>query len=268
MLPFPTRISCYVEKYAYIRQRSQFLFSRDVSSYWRLLAAEEGVFSYKLGDAQGTATFGDIVVCPPGLSFERKVIQPINFHYFVFRLKTFEDDPNSDHFVLALSSGKITIMDSQRLVSNFTYLRKVYSQKGGLSQAWMSYFLQDILLFRELEAQLDTYTALSKDVLMQQAKQMIEQDFATMFSMKELAKELGLSPVQFNRRFYRAFQTTPLHHLTGLRLQKARALLLETNLTLEAIAQHCGYQSGFYLSRVFSRQIGLSPSQFRLTHRV
>ncbi|WP_436244961.1 AraC family transcriptional regulator [Paenibacillus sp. LjRoot56] len=44
-------------------------------------------------------------------------------------------------------------------------------------------------------------------------------------------------------------------------------LLQETTLTLEKIAEACGYASGYYFSRVFSLHMSMSPSQYRKLHR-
>ncbi|MCZ8523462.1 helix-turn-helix domain-containing protein [Paenibacillus mucilaginosus] len=51
-------------------------------------------------------------------------------------------------------------------------------------------------------------------------------------------------------------------------MQRARTLLLETSLTLDEIADRCGYENGFYLSRIFSRKMRVPPSVYRKIHRV
>jgi transcriptional regulator GlxA family with amidase domain len=86
--------------------------------------------------------------------------------------------------------------------------------------------------------------------------------------MKQLSSGLGISPVQFTRRFQAAYGQTPIDFLTSLRLQKAQALLLETELTLEQVADQCGYENGFYLSRMFSKKLNISPSAYRKSHRI
>lgn len=86
--------------------------------------------------------------------------------------------------------------------------------------------------------------------------------------MKTLSAELGLSAVQFTRRFKSRFSKTPTEHLVTLRLDKVRHMLLETNYPLDAIAEQCGYENGFYLSRVFSKKFETSPSQYRKTHQL
>jgi transcriptional regulator GlxA family with amidase domain len=60
----------------------------------------------------------------------------------------------------------------------------------------------------------------------------------------------------------------PSDLVRSLRIRKAAGLLLDTELTLDQIAARCGYESGFYLSRVFSKSMNMSPSKYRELNRV
>ncbi|MGI6344578.1 MAG: helix-turn-helix domain-containing protein [Bacillota bacterium] len=48
-----------------------------------------------------------------------------------------------------------------------------------------------------------------------------------------------------------------------LRIQKAQRLLRETDLTISAISQECGFESPSYFSATFRRETGYSPSAYR-----
>jgi len=58
-----------------------------------------------------------------------------------------------------------------------------------------------------------------------------------------------------------------MDYLTSLRMRKARKYLLETDKTMEDIAESIGYQNGFYFSRIFKKKVGVTPSAFRKKHR-
>ncbi|MEO3779814.1 AraC family transcriptional regulator [Micromonospora sp. B11E3] len=120
------------------------------------------------------------------------------------------------------------------------------------------------------------------DELVRQATALILDHFTSPdLSLGELAAALGISPTQLSRwpsgrrrtcrprRRFRAVRgVTPVAYLRGVRLRKARELLTETDATLQAIAERCGYRSAFYFSRVFSNHTGQSPSQYRHDSRV
>jgi transcriptional regulator GlxA family with amidase domain len=107
------------------------------------------------------------------------------------------------------------------------------------------------------------------DELVLQATAYLHDHFAAPdLSLGDLADLLGISPAQLTRRFKAVHGVTPVHFLRRIRLRTARALLAETDYTLQTIAEECGYRSAFYLSRVFSNHTGQSPSQYRQVTRV
>jgi methylphosphotriester-DNA--protein-cysteine methyltransferase len=67
----------------------------------------------------------------------------------------------------------------------------------------------------------------------------------------------------FHEKFSRTFQMTPLAYMLQKRLNLAKQLLLSTDLTLEKIALRSGFQSPFYLSRMFKNRYNVRPSEFR-----
>ncbi|NQY32805.1 MAG: helix-turn-helix transcriptional regulator, partial [Coraliomargarita sp.] len=46
-------------------------------------------------------------------------------------------------------------------------------------------------------------------------------------------------------------------------IQRARQLLAETNLSMQEIAEACGYTSYTYLGNVFKKETGISPGRYR-----
>ena len=65
-----------------------------------------------------------------------------------------------------------------------------------------------------------------------------------------------------------ALGTTPISYRNGLRLAEARRLMQTTTLTIHDIAYHVGFQSVQEFNRLFRRETGCSPSQFRMQLRL
>jgi AraC family transcriptional regulator len=84
-------------------------------------------------------------------------------------------------------------------------------------------------------------------------------------SLEEIAHEVGYSPYHFTRIF-KAHMGIPLfYYVSSLRLQKAKDLLLHTDLTIRDIALEVGHQSlGTFTTR-FTQKVGVSPAAFRQT---
>lgn len=84
-------------------------------------------------------------------------------------------------------------------------------------------------------------------------------------SVEQLAELFQSSPVHFRRTFARLYHTSPLKFITGLRLSRAKELLQSTDLPVGEICRQCGYTSVYYFDRVFKKEFGLQPTQFRKT---
>lgn len=250
----------------YWKQKGHFALQSDLYDAWVAFAVEEGVFSYRIGEETGEASFGDIVLCPPGLSFQRETLTPLTFHYIQFTIGSREAEEIDFH----PRSVKIHINDTRRLSSTYAYLRQLNELDSPYARQWKSHLMQDIWQLHAMESHREALPErkFTEDALMSDAAGLLEECCGEAVSLREIAGSLGLSPVQFTRRFQEAFQETPSRYLKAIRLGKARTLLKESELNLTEIAERCGYENGFYLSRVFSNAMGMSPSEYRRRHRV
>jgi AraC-like DNA-binding protein len=81
--------------------------------------------------------------------------------------------------------------------------------------------------------------------------------------LSRLARYVAYSPYHFTRIFKERVGLPPLYYISSLRLQKAKDLLLRTNLTVRDIGLEIGQQSlGTFTTR-FTERVGVTPSQFR-----
>lgn len=235
---------------------------------WTLFAIEEGKFNYQIGEQAGEAGFADLVLCPPQTWFGRKVVEPLSFHFFHFDwsepLVPFgEQEP--------VSSSKHSLEDTQRVSSTLRLLSPLERTAEERTQAGKQHLLNDLLFQAHSEGQarnrIPTHKQKEDPVMRWAMNRIIEHAYESL-SMRGIANDLGITPVQLTRRFRSAYGQTPLEYLTDLRLRRASHLLEETSLSLERIAQQCGYENGFYLSRVFHKKKGVSPSLYRKMNQV
>ncbi|MGM8366366.1 helix-turn-helix domain-containing protein [Virgibacillus sp. W0181] len=249
--------------HTYWEKKEQFDLDIDTYQNWVMFAIEAGSFHYEVGHEKGIASSHDIIVCPPGQPFKRKVIDPLALHYIGHQIQPYSNKE------LHLPKVKVTPQDRKRLSSNFSYLCRLHLSLDKRSTSRKQWIINDIwqLICDELETntiQHDEIPSLdSQDLLMNKAADWILKHAYEPISLKELAENIGLSPVQLTRRFHKAFQMTPTNLIKKLRMHRAAKLLLDTNMTLEQISEKCGYDNGFYLSRVFSDFMKISPSEYR-----
>ena len=83
------------------------------------------------------------------------------------------------------------------------------------------------------------------------------------WTVDDVARVAGLSPVQFFRSFRKATGMTPMQYLRRQRMNHAQRGLVESGDSVKEIAEQAGYLDQFHFSRDFKRWTGLSPKFFR-----
>jgi AraC family transcriptional regulator len=86
--------------------------------------------------------------------------------------------------------------------------------------------------------------------------------------LEQLAELVGLSPFHFARGFKHSTGLPPHRYQLNLRIARAKALLKGTDAPVTEIALEVGYESSQALARLFRREVGLTPSDYRRHHRL
>ncbi len=246
----------------YWQNKQQFLLKTDSYSDWILFMVEKGRFYYNIDRESGIAERGDIVFCSPHTIFERSAIETLTFFAITFTMPIFYSGITTS--LASFKQGKRTLQDQQRFFSTLHQLKPIWQEREQPFLERKQYLIHDLLtIFIWEQEQQAVQKALPTDSLMKKAERYIQERALQKFKLKDLAYELGLSAVQFTRRFQSQYLATPGEYVTSIRMAKARNLLVQTDLTIEEIAQRCGYDNGFYFSRAFSSKTGVAPSIFR-----
>jgi transcriptional regulator GlxA family with amidase domain len=83
--------------------------------------------------------------------------------------------------------------------------------------------------------------------------------------LAELCQQVGVSRRQVERLFVKYLGTSPLKYYRGLRLDHARALLRETDMSITEVGLASGFASDSAFLKGFRARFGISPSKFRGT---
>ena len=95
--------------------------------------------------------------------------------------------------------------------------------------------------------------------------QMMEQNIEEPISPAILAKEVGMSTRQLERLFRRYLSRSPKRYYMELRLQKARNLLMQTDMTVINVALACGFASPSHFSKCYRSHYNTTPYRERGT---
>ena len=99
--------------------------------------------------------------------------------------------------------------------------------------------------------------------LVQAAIADIRANYAGLYGVEELSERLGVSKSHLVRTFTAAIGVPPGRYLTTVRIEAAQRLLLHREYTLDVVASLCGFSGANYLCRVFKKETGQSPAQWR-----
>jgi AraC-like DNA-binding protein len=98
------------------------------------------------------------------------------------------------------------------------------------------------------------------------AKDIVDARFREPLDVPALARAAYLSPAHFSRTFRRAFGETPHQYLLTRRLERAAALLRNTDRSVAEICFGVGLRSVGSFTTSFRRVYGMSPTAYRAAH--
>ena len=96
--------------------------------------------------------------------------------------------------------------------------------------------------------------------------QMMEQAIEDPISPAVLAKDVGMSTRQLERLFRRYLNRSPKRYYMELRLQKARNLLMQTDMSVINVALACGFASPSHFSKCYRAHYDTTPYRERGSH--
>jgi len=101
-------------------------------------------------------------------------------------------------------------------------------------------------------------------VFLEKAISVVESNFSNdQFKVNQFAGSLNMSPSQLNRKLQALVDQSAVQFIISVRLQYAAKLLRLKNKTIAEISYEVGYNDQAYFTRVFKKQFGVSPSEFR-----
>lgn len=106
-----------------------------------------------------------------------------------------------------------------------------------------------------------------KSMYIKQAKLYIRDNFSRQLGIEEVADYLYISSRHLSRLFQETQSGTFTNFLLQVRLENAVQLLTNTDLSIQSIAENCGFGSVHYFTRVFARELGKPPAKYRKQYR-
>lgn len=94
----------------------------------------------------------------------------------------------------------------------------------------------------------------------------IHHHYPEKLSLKDIASSANISEREASRCFKKHLKKSPCDYLTTYRLEEARKLLFQTELTVTEIGYRTGFSTSAHFGQVFRRAFGMSPLEYRASH--
>lgn len=95
----------------------------------------------------------------------------------------------------------------------------------------------------------------------------MRQEFAHLYGVDEVAERLGVTTAHFTRLFSQTVGTPPGRFLKQQKLAYAKKMLLLPEMTVTMVAEMTGYSNVNYFSKVFHKETGMTPGEYRKLHQ-
>lgn len=95
------------------------------------------------------------------------------------------------------------------------------------------------------------------------AGELLSKSIQTPPKIIELAKAVGVSRTKFHNDFNEVYGTSPTGYLRHMRIEKAKKLVKDDNLSMTQIAYSLGYSSSSHFAKAFRDYFGIAPSRYR-----
>jgi AraC-like DNA-binding protein len=92
---------------------------------------------------------------------------------------------------------------------------------------------------------------------------MLHERFFEQWSLSRMAEVAGCSIPSLSRYFRASLHTSPTEYLITVRINRAKQLLLHTDLSVTRIAEESGFWDSNYFTRQFKARTGRTPMEFR-----
>lgn len=191
---------------------------------------------------------------------ELGVSQSMDYYY----IHPFLDSEDRFHHRLNLQ-GEDTI----RVLSLLRSMSKEFERKGPGFSALIRLQLVELLIllsrnFKEREAKIDTLSYSSeRNMLIRRICGYLERHFDQKISVSTLCDLFNISSRHLNRLFKQETGLTIIEMVHKIRIEKAKLLLSASEDKVVTVATKVGYDDPAFFSRLFRRNVGCSPGQYR-----
>ena len=242
---------------------------------FEIIYVRSGFLTVSISGKSYIGKTGDAFVVSPGnLHLMGSQTGTVDYYTFLFPLKyiSFRTDDMLDEKLLEpLNSGHLMICPRVKDTAKelCEQLIKIYEAKNDESESKITtqvrtkiILLQFILEMWKKGFVIENDTS-GRNTVEKEMVSYIQQNFTGKISLREFGEQFHLSEKYISRYFKEHFHITLSQYVAYLRLEYAKQLLQDTDISVTEAAMRSGYQNISYFIRSFKKTYGVSPLKYR-----
>jgi len=188
--------------------------------------------------------------------------------------KTFEIYKRSNQSIENIKSNNIllySLIINLSLEKNLNHLDLIGDDKKVFSKIWKSKSSEGILLIlsRVIEAICDRINSEKKDsnYIIEKANDYINENYMNNITLSTIAEFIHVNSSYLSRLYKQETNKNITTFITEVRLEKAKNLLLTTEMKIYEIAESVGIENSTYFSILFKKYTGYNPKDYKIIKR-
>ena len=237
-----------------------------VNGHCELLYVLEGKFTLMLSSGlKFPAVAGDFLIIPSGIE-HRDAFEPSTGLRILMMQFDWE---GSEGFWTVVSNRTLCNLDLATRSEAMRRINFMYDQyeKSELGYRNVDVQLHALLMLFYVSARSENgpSSALkrSRPDIIQQMKFFIMQNYASEITLEKLAHRFEISPAYLSRLFHREYGVSFYRYLTTVRMEAAVSMLSNTSLQIAEVALRSGFSDSSYFIKIFRRNFGTTPKNYR-----
>lgn len=194
---------------------------------------------------------------------ETDMLQELNF-FFDWMVEHYSEDMNNIRLKVLeyIIWGEKIAFESGAINYGFSYRRDYLDIAMSLSSyeelhKWFQEKMVNICRAIRDQKEDQSNSAVKKAMLY------IQENYSKDISLDDVSGQVNISPYYFSKIFKEETGENFIEYLTRVRIEKAKALLVDANVSVKEAGIQSGYSDPNYFSRIFKKQMDMTPSEYK-----
>ncbi len=193
------------------------------------------------------------------MPLNRKVVGDARWEYLLVLYRFCTPEPAG--LCLSQAHFQLTPGASPRLTELLEQLWRLSRQPGGIRAFQTETLFRCVL--EELFIRVRNQSSGSEQALFEQISNDIHEHYMDALTVRALAEQHGMNDNRLFYLFKKYAGMGPGKYLMTYRLNRAKECLLASDAPISEVAESVGYADALYFNRIFKKQFGVSPGEFR-----